>query len=86
MIPESNGHYSTSDLEEAAALHASGLRYHRTEWQPGEPNAEFIFDTLPESTRAAWATHTLQLNAHALFTSWNHLRNELEAARRRRVR
>jgi hypothetical protein len=83
---KTNGHYQTSDLEEAATLHASGLEYFGVEWPVGLPQASFVFAKRPDSVREAWQTHTIVVNAQALFSSWNVLRDDLETAKRRRVR
>lgn len=84
--PKSNGHYETTDLKTAAIVHAAGLRYIQTEWKPAEGQAVFVFDKLSDSLRESLQTFSVAVNGFALFNSWNFLRDELEAAKRRRVR
>ena len=81
----SNGHFETTDLKTAAIIHAAGGHYSHTEWPTGTPQAQYIFSDIPSSLKESLQTFSVMVNGFALFNSWNFLRDELEAARRRRV-
>ena len=81
-----NGHFPTSDLELAASLRASGTPYVGFVWTPNRIAGDFIFEYKPKELITAWESHTLMVNARALFSAWNDCRDDLEDAKRRRMR
>jgi len=86
MVLASNGFSETPDLQTAAIIHASGVPYVKTEIRQGESQAIFVFEKTPPALLAQLQTLSVMVNGFALFRSWNFLRDELEEAKRRRVR
>ena len=80
MIHDSDNHYQTTDILEAAFLRAKGILYISTEW-PTPQQAIFIFKKPPDELLSAWLRGDDSVNVRAFDRAMNFFRDELRRTR-----
>ena len=81
MSDNPNGHFSTSDLTQAAFLYASGIIFIGIDRPDSRRPADFLFERPPDELIAAWQRGDDEVSARSMHEAIRFLNGELRRDR-----